>query len=58
MQMNSGSDLTVSPGASSIPFLASLIFSQNIITTIEKKRVRQFMMALKREAAEGFFSLK
>lgn len=58
MQMNSASDLTVSPGSSATSSLAPLIFSQNIITTIEKRRVRQFMTGLKREAAESVFPLK
>lgn len=58
MQMNRASDLTVSPGSNVTSFLAPLIFSQNIITTIEKRRVGQFMMDLKRGAAEGVFPLK
>lgn len=57
MQMNSASDLTVSPGSSATSLLAPLIFSQNIITTIEKKE-SPFMMGLKREAAEGVLPLR
>lgn len=57
-QMNSASDLTVSPGSSATAFLAPLIFSQSIITTIEKRRVRLWWACKERQLRVSFPSDK